>query len=140
MAESPVTVMEEQECWELLRSTPIGRIAIVIGNEVEIFPINYEVKDDALYLRTAEGTKLFAVAMGKPVTIEIDGWDEVQGWSVIAKCTAYQLDHQDEVAEAQQLGLQPWVPTRKNVFVKLTPTRISGRRFTFGPQPEDPWE
>lgn len=131
--------MDEQECWELLRSTPIGRVAMTIGNEVEVFPVNYQAQDEEIFIRTAEGTKLFGIAMGRPVTLEIDDWDDERGWSVIAKCTARQLDHQHEIADANELGLQPWVPTRKNVFVKLTPVKVSGRRFTFGPEPDDDW-
>ena len=141
MSESPVSVMDEQECWELLRSTPIGRIAMSVGGEVEVFPVNYEMKNDAIFVRTAEGTKLFAISMGKPVTMEIDDWDEVAGWSVIAKCTATVLDPHAEEDAANDLTLQPWVPTRKNVYVKLTPARVSGRRFTFGPETdEDSWK
>lgn len=136
----PVGIMSEEECWERLRSTPIGRVAMSIGNEVEVFPVNYEVKEDAIFLRTAEGTKLFGIAIGRPVAMEIDDWDDVQGWSVIAKCTARMLDHEEEKREADGVSLQAWVPTRKNVIVKLTPTKVSGRVFTFGDEPEDPWQ
>lgn len=137
---SPVAIMCDEECWERLRSTPIGRVAMSLGNEVEIFPVNYEVKDDAIFLRTAEGTKLFGIAIGKPVALEIDGWDDKQGWSVIAKCTARMLDHEEEKHEADDLELDTWVPTRKNVIVKLTPSKVSGRLFTFGDEPDDPWK
>ena len=123
--------MNEQECWELLRSTPIGRVAMTIGDEVEVFPVNYEIRGDSLYIRTAEGTKLFGIALGRPVAFEIDDWDDEAGWSVIAKCSAHQLDHAYEIKEAEQLGLTRWVPDSRDVLVRLTPIKITGRRFRF---------
>lgn len=131
MSESLVSVMDEQECWELLRKTPIGRVAMTIGDEVEIFPVNYEIREGSLYIRTAAGTKLFGVRLGRPVAFEIDDWDDKEGWSVIAKCTAHQLDHAYEIEEAEQLGLTRWVPDSPDVLVRLTPMKVTGRRFHF---------
>jgi uncharacterized protein len=135
MSESPVSVMNEQECWELLRSTPIGRVAMTIGDEVEVFPVNYEIREDSLYIRTAEGTKLFGIAMGRPIAFEIDDWDDESGWSVIAKCSARQLDHAYEIQEAEQLALTRWVPDSADVLVRLTPIKVTGRRFRFDVPP-----
>lgn len=131
MSESPVSVMDEQECWELLRSTPIGRVAMTIGDEVEVFPVNYETRENSLYIRTAEGTKLFGISMSRPVAFEIDDWDDESGWSVIAKCSARALDHAYEIAEAEKLGLSRWVPASRDVLVRLTPMKVTGRRFRF---------
>lgn len=131
MSESPVSVINEQECWELLHSTPIGRVAMTIGDEVEVFPVNYEIREGSLYIRTAEGTKLFGISMSRPVAFEIDDWDDKSGWSVIAKCTARALDHAFEIAEAEKLGLSNWVPGAHNVLVRLTPIKVTGRRFHF---------
>ncbi|MCO4264222.1 pyridoxamine 5'-phosphate oxidase family protein, partial [Pseudarthrobacter sp. MDT3-26] len=30
----------------------------------------------------------------------------------------------------------PWIPTRKYTYVEITPTRISGRHFELGDEPE----
>jgi hypothetical protein len=35
----------------------------------------------------------------------------------------------------EALPLRPWVPTIKTVFVRITPDRISARKFAFGPDP-----
>lgn len=135
MSESPVSVMTEDECWEMLRNQPIGRVAMTIGDEVEVFPVNYEIRENSLYIRTAEGTKLFGIALGRPVAFEIDDWDDESGWSVIAKCAAHQLDHAYEIQEAEQLGLTRWVPDTPDVLVRLNPMKVTGRRFRFDVPP-----
>lgn len=137
MSDSPVSVMTEDECWEMLRSQPIGRVAMTIGSDVEVFPVNYEIRENSLYIRTAEGTKLFGIALGRPVAFEIDDWDDESGWSVIAKCSARQLDHAYEIKEAEQLGLTRWVPDTPDALVRLTPMKVTGRRFRFDVPPGD---
>jgi hypothetical protein len=41
-----------------------------------------------------------------------------------------------EIAAAEALNLKTWVPTFKDFYVEITPSRISGRHFNFGEQPE----
>jgi uncharacterized protein len=45
-------------CWALLRSQEAGRLAVLIADRPEIFPINYVVDHGTVVFRTAEGTKL----------------------------------------------------------------------------------
>ncbi|WP_134325141.1 pyridoxamine 5'-phosphate oxidase family protein [Cumulibacter soli] len=131
MSEPPVSVITEEECWDLLSSRPIGRVAMIIGDEVEVFPVSYELREGSMYIRTAEGTKLFGIALGRPVAFEIDDWDDKSGWSVIAKCSARQLDREFEIEEAEKLGLSRWVAESRDVLVRLTPIKVTGRRFRF---------
>ena len=48
-----------QECWAALASQTLGRLA-VLGKDgaPDIFPINYLVHDERIYLRSAPGAKL----------------------------------------------------------------------------------
>ena len=41
-----------------------------------------------------------------------------------------------EIAEAESLGIEPWVPTLKDFYVRVDVQRVSGRHFVFGPHPE----
>jgi hypothetical protein len=63
------------------------------------------------------------------VALEIDGWDEGEAYSVVVKGIAERLEHGAEIAEAEQLGLRPWIPTPKTRWVRVRPRVITGRRF-----------
>ncbi|PZQ89952.1 MAG: pyridoxamine 5-phosphate oxidase [Leifsonia xyli] len=133
---SPVEVLDERECWELLELAPMGRIALAAAGEIDIFPLNFVVHDGALWFRTAPGTKLVELTIHPEVALEIDGWDEGEAFSVVVKGVAERLEGGAEVAAAERLPLSPWVPTLKYRWVRIRPTSISGRRFRRGPEPE----
>lgn len=136
MNDNPITEISDNEAWELLRVTPLGRLAVSAGGELDIFPVNYVVDGSTLLFRTAPGTKLVELTVRDAVVFEIDGWTEHSAWSVIVKGTAARLDHQLDIDHADTLPLVPWIPTLKYDYVRITPTLLSGRRFTRDPEPE----
>lgn len=132
----PVRVLSDDECWALLVEKDFGRLAVSIGDQPEIFPINYTTVEGGVLLRTAEGTKLFGVTVNNRVAFEIDDYGSTDGWSVVIKGRARALESEAEIAEAEEASLVPWIPTVKRHFVKIEADEISGRRVTFGPEPE----
>ncbi len=137
MAGTPFTALTASECREFLRSNPLGRIALAAGGEVDIFPVNYVVDaNDAIVFRTAPGTKLAELVIRPSVAFEVDGIADAQVYSIIVKGEARRLEDPAEIAAAEQLPLHPWAPTLKEFFVRITPTWMTGRRFTPGPEPE----
>ena len=133
---NPVEVLDDRECWELLELAPIGRIALTAAGEIDIFPINFVVHEQALYFRTAPGTKLVELAINPQVAVEIDGWDEGEAFSVVVKGEAERLERSADIDAAEGLPLAPWVPTFKYRWVRIRPTTVSGRRFRRAPEPE----
>ena len=53
-----MTILAADACWPLLRDAEVGRLAVVIGDHTDIFPINHIVDHGTLVFRSAEGTKL----------------------------------------------------------------------------------
>lgn len=131
----PVTLLNDDESWNLLSSVSLGRFVASIGGRLEIFPVNYVVQNRTVLFRTAEGTKLFSTVVTDQVLFEADDHDVVGGWSVILRGPAHVLGTTDEIDEAERAGLYPWVATEKLRFVRIVPAEISGRRFVFGPEP-----
>lgn len=125
-------ILGEEQCWELLAKAEVGRLAMAVAGDVDIFPLNFVVHGGALYFRTAEGTKLVEVVLSNRVAFEADGYEPEHGraWSVVIKGTAAVIDHFDEIYQAQDLPLFPWNHSPKETYVKLKPTTMSGRRFT----------
>lgn len=132
-----MTPLTQTECLTLLRATPLGRIALAAGGEVDIFPINYVLdEEDRIVFRTAPGTKLAELVIRPSVAFEIDGVIGSDIFSIVVKGQAERVEGADEIRRVEALPLKPWVPTVKEQFVRITPTWTTGRRFTPGPEPE----
>jgi nitroimidazol reductase NimA-like FMN-containing flavoprotein (pyridoxamine 5'-phosphate oxidase superfamily) len=132
----PVRTLSEDECWELLLSSSFGRLAASVADDIEIFPLNFVAADKRLLFRTAEGTKLLALTVNNKVALETDDIGRADAWSVVVKGIARVLDTQAEIDAANALPLRPLVPTLKYIWVEITPTELSGRRFALAPEPE----
>ncbi|WP_059014237.1 pyridoxamine 5'-phosphate oxidase family protein [Mycobacterium sp. M26] len=134
--QGPITVLSADESWDLLNSVALGRLVTHIGDQLEIFPVNFVTQNGTLLFRTAEGTKLFSTVMNDKVLFEVDDHTVADGWSVIVRGTAQVLTAAEDVHEADRAQLLPWVATEKLRYVRVTPSEISGRRFQFGPEPD----
>lgn len=119
------------ECWRLLRTHEVGRLAVSITDHPDIFPVNYVVDGESVVFRTGPGTKLAASVLGRGVAFEIDGYDPVAGdaWSVVLKGRARQVEHMIEYFEAEDLPLFPWHASPKPDIVRIEPGEVTGRRF-----------
>lgn len=105
-----MTILDANVCWDLLRSADVGRLAVSIMDQPDIFPINFVVDHGTVVFRTAEGTKLAAAVLGRAVAFEVDGFDAQAGeaWSVVVKGAAKEVARMMEVVEATELPLFPW--------------------------------
>ncbi|HJD49837.1 MAG TPA: pyridoxamine 5'-phosphate oxidase family protein [Candidatus Corynebacterium intestinavium] len=134
--ENPIEVLKEDEALELMGDQQLGRLVVRIKDDFDIYPLNYVVNEGKIYFRTAEGSKLFTVSINDRVLFEADDHTEDKAWSVIVKGRARILQRTDEIQEADELPLKPWLPTLKYNYVEITPEEISGRRFQLGEEPE----
>jgi len=128
---SQVQNLENHECWALLRTVSVGRLAVLIDGQPDIFPINYTVDGGTLVFRTGQGTKLAGATGESHVALEADGVDAITGlaWSVVAKGAAAAVKGTEQILDTAALYLFPWQAGRKDTFVRITPETITGRRF-----------
>lgn len=134
-ATNSIEFLNENECWELLRSASLGRIAVAVAGEPEIFPVNFIVADNRILVHTSPGTKLVELTINDHVAFETDNIGAEEAWSVVVKGTARVLDTQSEIDAADKLSLHSLMPTFKYVYVEIAPREITGRRFPLGPEP-----
>jgi len=122
--------LTETQCWELLGSKTIGRLAVSITNHPDIFPVNYRLAGRDVMVRSAPGIKLAAATLGTAVAFEVDTFDEETrtGWSVVLQGTAEELQKREDLDAAEALGVEPWADSSKHRFLKITATKINGRR------------
>lgn len=136
MDTEPITPMSEDEAWDHLAEQTFGRLALAIGGQPEIFPINYTLDRRTILFRTAEGTKLLGIVIDSHVAFEIDRIEGDGALSVVAKGIAREIEHESEAEQFDLSALRPWVPTLKYHLIAVEVTELSGRRFRFGPEPE----
>jgi hypothetical protein len=127
----PQEELDETTCWELLTRTSVGRLAVDIAGQPDIFPINYIVDGATIVFRSGAGTKLAGAVLNHHVAFEIDGYtpDRRTAWSVVVKGRARQIDSMLDVYRAEQLPLYPWVVSHKPDFVRIEPGTVTWRRF-----------
>lgn len=123
--------LDRDECLALLAADVIGRLAVVHGATPMIFPVNYVLDGTDIVFRTDTGTKLDAGPKA-PASFEIDAFDRENqaGWSVVAtgrleEITRYQSTEWDRV---RSLPVEPWQAGPKVHWMRLVPSRITGRR------------
>ena len=126
--------MSEQECWELLGKGVVGRLAVAIDGHPDVFPVNYVVDDSTIVIRSAPGTKLAAAVLGRGVAFEIDETDAEHrvGWSVVVHGKAHEVERLDEMVAVADLPVEPWAPGLKGHFIRIEPSKVTGRRLSAG--------
>lgn len=140
-AEPTSEILSVHDCWGYLRSTSVGRLAVVIDTVPEIFPVNFLPEDGTLIFRTGPGTKLDALVAGGTAAFEADGLNTYGtiAWSVVLKGKPETLAA-DSAGLDQDGGPSPWEGGAKDTLVRITPTEITGRRFVVTSTPTHWWQ
>jgi len=123
--------IDRSECVELLRQAPYVRIAFVTGTGPTVLPVNHVLFEDAIYFRTAPGSKLGMAAADAAVAIEADGGDDETtriGWSVVAHGRASIVTDELVLERLLALPFEPWaLPDDRSFWVRVDVDDISGR-------------
>jgi uncharacterized protein len=125
-------LLSEERCWELLDGAVVGRLAVVVDGAPEIFPVNYAIDQRTIVFRTGAGNKLLGLTQSARVAFEVDEIDADRrlGWSVLVKGRA--------ATTPEPAGAEPdlWIPAERPVWIRITPTEVTGRRIWSRSQPE----
>jgi nitroimidazol reductase NimA-like FMN-containing flavoprotein (pyridoxamine 5'-phosphate oxidase superfamily) len=119
------------ECFDLLEPGGIGRVGFTSTGRIMMLPVNFAVTGTTIIFRTAPDT-LLALYADAQVSFEADHLDEAlhEGWSVLVHGHAHQVTDERAVKRLEgQLHLEPWAPGARDVYVRIVPTRITGRRI-----------
>jgi nitroimidazol reductase NimA-like FMN-containing flavoprotein (pyridoxamine 5'-phosphate oxidase superfamily) len=135
MADRVIEELDENECLALIAPGGVGRIAYTSRSGPAVLPVNYALQDGAIVFRTAEHGPLdedlrtgISDADYK-VAFEIDEIDAAghQGWSVLIQGPAHHVTGAEEDV-VRRAGAEPWAPGDRQLFVRIVPSRITGRR------------
>jgi uncharacterized protein len=119
-----IEVLDRSQCFDSLRTVPIGRIVMVVGGSPFVVPVNFCVDGESIVFRTDEGTKLRAAGRAA-VAFEADAYDETThtGWSVVVHGDAHEIDPPGDLVDPD-----PWAGGEKAHWVRVHATSITGRR------------
>ncbi|WP_037864371.1 DUF1918 domain-containing protein [Streptomyces sp. NRRL S-340] len=126
-----LTDLSPQQCRALLSTHGVGRIAFTGPDGPAAFPVNYDVMGEAVFFRTAPGSAP-ARAVGNEVAFEVDRVDEAmsRGWSVLAVGRAEAVEDVETCRRlGERAGTEPWAGGVRTLWVKVLPTRLTGRRI-----------
>ena len=137
MADRVIEELDEAESLRLISAGGIGRIAYQSRFGPAVLPVNYKWHDGAVIFRTTRHSALdedlqTGITGGDyTVAFEIDEIDVSgrQGWSVLLQGPAHHVDSDAERAAAQKAGVEPWPAGERELFLRITPHRVTGRRI-----------
>jgi nitroimidazol reductase NimA-like FMN-containing flavoprotein (pyridoxamine 5'-phosphate oxidase superfamily) len=137
MADRVVEELDEAESLRLISAGGIGRIAYQSRFGPAVLPVNYKWHDGAVVFRTTRHSALdedlqTGISGGDyKVAFEIDEIDEIgrQGWSVLIQGPAHHVEGETERAAAEQAGVKPWPAGERELFLRIVPSRVTGRRI-----------
>jgi len=120
-----------EECRELLAAKAVGRVGFNGADGPQVLPVTYVFRQGTIFFRTAAGGALAEAMRGSRVAFEVDDVDEFlqSGWSVLAVGDAQLVeDEQLRLELWGDQGPKPWAAGLRTQFVRIDPSRLTGRR------------
>ena len=122
----------ESVCRDLLTGGTIGRIAFNSAFGIQLLPLNYLYLDGAVYFRVDAESVLGELADGSDdVAFGVDYVEELvkEAWSVLVTGSIRAVTEAEEMAKLLgQRKLEPWAIGDRQLYLRLEPVTITGRR------------
>jgi nitroimidazol reductase NimA-like FMN-containing flavoprotein (pyridoxamine 5'-phosphate oxidase superfamily) len=137
MGEAATDELDEATCLKLISPGGVGRLAYASRFGLVVIPVNYRLHEKTIVFRTAPGSPMdedlrTGIADAEyRVAFEIDEVDTQarEGWSVLIQGSAHHVESPEEHASVATAGVEPWPGGDKELFLRITPARITGRRI-----------
>ena len=136
MPDRVIEELDEDTCLQLISQGGIGRIAYNSRSGPAVLPVNFALRGGAIVFRTAahssldEDLRTGIEGAEYRVAFEIDDIDLVKqlGWSVLIQGPAHHVTPAER--DATLKGVEAWAPGERELFVRIVPSRITGRRIS----------
>ncbi|GGU36329.1 pyridoxamine 5'-phosphate oxidase family protein [Nocardioides albus] len=120
--------IDRDECLELLGRSEVGRVGLGEPAGPLVLPVNHVMVGEGIVFRTVPRTAIADHVGAGRLSYQVDelGSCMSSGWSVLARGTADFVD--GPWLEEHDIEPEPWTDVRRTLFVRITPTQITGRR------------
>jgi uncharacterized protein len=121
--------LDEDECWELVRSREVGRVAYDDDRGPMVVPVTFALDDDSVLFRVAPYSELARHLPDGRAAFEVDEIDYFNrtGWSVVLRGSIQRVEGRDlPPPEARPM---PWPEGQRTLHLRLTPDIVTGRRL-----------
>jgi len=125
---TPIDDLDLAECWRLLATQTLGRVAVTDGTAAYIWPVNFRIRGESVMFRTDRGSKAVDISAHPRVAFEVDGLESGLYWSVIVNGIAELRESDDPGLHDGPDELIPQNPGPKRYFVFISGS-ATGRRF-----------
>jgi hypothetical protein len=128
-------VLDDTECRRLLATVGFGRLVFTREALPAVQLMRFWLRGDQILLPTHEGSKLSRAVRGAVVAFQADYLDPrtKTGWTVSTVGPAHVLTEPDEIAAAEDLGLQTWLPSAPYSYVAVEIGILYGYRVLPAP-------
>ena len=136
-ADPVAAVMDEAECLRLVAAHEVGRIAYAGRFGPTVLPVNYRLYKGSIVFRTGqdspmdEDLRTGITNAEYKIAFEIDELDPAtrEGWSVLIQGSAHHVTSEEEREAVARAGVTPWAGGSKEQYIRVLPTRITGRHI-----------
>jgi hypothetical protein len=121
--------LSEAECWELVATSPVGRIAWCEAGGPVVLPVNIGVDEGDIYVRTKPHTSLAAHVHEQEISIQVDDFEPFNqsGWSVLVRGRGEFVAY--DLREPGSSEPDPWPEGARPLLIRLVPAVVTGRRL-----------
>jgi transcriptional regulator with XRE-family HTH domain len=120
------------QCRDLIAAGGIGRFLFIQeGRGPVAIPVNFKMDGDDVIFRTSGNTAVAEGIRQQPVSFDVDHLDDAlgEGWSVLLTGKAGVITGAAETRRVEALDIKPWAGRDREVYVRLSPSQVTGRRI-----------
>jgi nitroimidazol reductase NimA-like FMN-containing flavoprotein (pyridoxamine 5'-phosphate oxidase superfamily) len=126
------SALDRDECLQLLKEKPIGRVLLVENGVPTAYPVNYILCGEEIIFATSSKHKIGAAAVRTTMGFEVDNIDPHThgGWSVLGAGEPYVLTATMKLNDVIRTMGHSWAPGSMNTKVVIPLRLLHGRRLT----------
>jgi nitroimidazol reductase NimA-like FMN-containing flavoprotein (pyridoxamine 5'-phosphate oxidase superfamily) len=119
--------LSTEECWQLVTSRPVGRLAWSGPHGPTVIPVNFAVDGRNVLIRTKAYSEAARECDDTMVAFQVDSFDEQahQGWSVLVRGRAH-FEYQSPTTDGDP---EVWVDGPRSLRLRVEVTEVTGRRI-----------